>query len=146
LNTEKQIKWDKRFLGLAKHVAQWSLDPSAKVGAVIVDEDKRLVSVGYNGFARGVKDDDRLLDRETKLKCVVHAEMNAILFANTTLKGKTLYTWPMFPCSNCCGPIIQSGIKRVVSIKADKPKWADSIILSINMFTEAGIEFNIYEV
>ena len=71
--------WDQRFLDLAEHIAQWSKDPRTKVGAVIVDEKKRVVSVGYNGFPRGVDDNpDRYEDRTAKLLFVAHAERNAL--------------------------------------------------------------------
>src|SRR3990172_2103187 len=79
--------WDSRFLRLAEFVAQWSKDPNTKVGAVIVDGTHRIVSLGFNGFPRGVDDDERLRNRELKLKLMVHAEMNAILFAGRALDG-----------------------------------------------------------
>ena len=79
-------KWDLRLLGLAKHVAEWSKDPSTKVGAVIADQKHRVLSLGFNGFARGVKDlAQRLDDRETKYDMIIHAERNAILFANASV-------------------------------------------------------------
>ena len=110
--------WDKRFLELAKLVGSWSKDPSTQVGAVIVDKDKRIVSIGFNGFPKGVEDSEkRLVDREQKYDIIIHAEANALMFAGKSVEGCTLYTWPFQPCSRCAGLIIQSGIKRVVSIK-----------------------------
>ena len=107
-------KWDKRFLELAKHIAQWSKDPSTKVGAVIVDDQRRIISTGYNGFARGVLDiDERLSNRDQKLDMIVHGEINAIVFAREPLCGTTLYTWPFMPCSRCAAIVIQAGIKTV---------------------------------
>ena len=73
-------KWDLRFLEMARNAASWSKDPSTKVGAIIVDDDKRVISVGYNGFPKGVRDDERLDDRQEKYKIIVHAERNALLF------------------------------------------------------------------
>ena len=78
---QRDAKWDKRWIGVAEHIARFSKDPSTQVGAVIVDGMNRLVSIGYNGFPRGVADDDeRYNNRKTKLKLIVHAEANAISF------------------------------------------------------------------
>ena len=70
-------KWDKRFLEMAKVVSTWSKDPSTKVGTVAV-RNRTVIAQGYNGFPRGIKDDDRYNDREIKYKFIVHSEMNAI--------------------------------------------------------------------
>jgi len=79
--------WHLRFLDLAKHISNWSKDPSTKVGAVIFDSDKRIISVGYNGFPKNISDDpEKYLNREIKYQMVVHAEINAILFAQRNLK------------------------------------------------------------
>jgi dCMP deaminase len=136
-------KWDTRFLELATLVSTWSKDPSTKVGAVIVDDNKRVVSVGFNGFPRGVKDDfTRYEDRELKLKMVVHAEINAILFAKQPLDGCTLYTVPFQPCSRCAAQVIQSGIKRVVTFESDNPRWLDEFRTAQIMFDESGVALN----
>ena len=90
-------KWDERFMKLAEHVASWSKDPSTKVGAVIVDEQHRIVSLGSNGFPKGIADDTRLDDRAKKYEIVVHAEINAILFANKPVGNCTLYVYPLPP-------------------------------------------------
>lgn len=133
-------KWDLRFLELAKLVGSWSKDPSTKVGAVIVDSDNRIVSTGYNGFPRGIEDcEKKLVDREQKYAIIVHAEMNALAFANKSVKGCTLYTWPFQPCSRCAGPIIQSGIKRVVSFVNSDKRWEKNFTLASQLFHEAGI-------
>lgn len=111
-----QIDWDRRFIEMAKLVASWSKDPSTQTGAVIVDPRRRVVSVGYNGFARGVEDTpERYADRETKYKLIVHCERNALLFAGRDLKGCTLYTWPFMSCATCAAVVIQSGITRCVA-------------------------------
>lgn len=133
--------WDRWFLGMAEYVSTASKDPSTKIGAVIVDSDRRIVSTGYNGFAKGVEDkEELLLDREKKYKLIVHGEMNAIVFAQRSLKGCTLYTTPLLPCSSCASVVIQSGITRVVSWYVDNPRWNESIRLSKEMFEEAGVE------
>ena len=134
-------KWDKRFLELAKLVGSWSKDPSTQVGAVIVDDKRRIISVGYNGFPRGVEDSEkRLVDREQKYAIIVHAEMNALAFARGSVEGCTLYTWPFQPCSRCAGFIIQSGIKRVVTIEHSSERWNTNFNLSKELFSESGVK------
>jgi dCMP deaminase len=141
---ELMDKWDIRFLKLAKFISGWSRDPSTKVGAVIVDKNKRsVVSVGYNGFARGVVDsEERLNNRDLKYKLVCHGEMNAILFAKRDLSKCTLYTYPFGPCSNCASYVIQTGISRVVFPKTDNPRWIESINLSKQILSEAEVIFD----
>ena len=137
--------WDLRFLSLAKHISTWSKDPSTKVGSVLIDENKRVVSMGYNGFPAQIRDDaEHYLNRDLKLKKVVHAEANAIVFAQRDLSESTLYVWPFMPCSNCAGLVIQSGIKRVVSVENDNPKWQDSFKLTREMFAEASVTLYMY--
>ncbi len=138
-------KWDLRFLDLAEMIGSWSKDPSSKVGAVIVDQDRRIVSTGYNGFPQRISDsEDRLLNRDIKYKLVVHGEMNALLFAERSVKGCTLYTTPFLPCSSCASIFIQAGIKRVVSKFTDNPRWLESIELAQSLFKEAGVECSVY--
>lgn len=143
------VKWDLRFLGLAKFVSSWSKDPSTKVGACIADEDNRIVSVGYNGFARGVQDTpDRLDNRETKYKLVIHAERNALLFARRDLRGCTLYTSPFFTCSVCASMVIQAGVSRVVSgfgTFEQEARWYAETELARGIYIEAGVNFTLYD-
>lgn len=138
-------KWDKRFLGLAKHIAQWSKDPSTKCGAVIAHE-KRVIGVGFNGFPQKVEDtDERYRNREIKYKIVLHSEENALQFAPKHLKGCTLYNWPMPPCSHCAGLIIQSGIISCVitprPTEEQQQRWGQYFELTSQLFKEAGIDF-----
>src|ERR1700733_15498817 len=88
-------RWHRHFLSIAEACALMSKDPSTKVGAVIVGPDREIRSTGFNGLPRGIDDtDERLSDRDTKLKLVVHAEMNAVLNAarfGVSLKGCALY-------------------------------------------------------
>ena len=136
--------WHSRFLDLAKHVSNWSKDPSTKVGAVIFDEDKRIISLGYNGFPKNVADDpEKYLNREMKYQMVVHAEINAILFAQRSLKGCSIATWPFISCSNCTSAIIQAGIKRIVAPVLPeelKIRWEKSCQISIDMYKQANVE------
>jgi dCMP deaminase len=137
-------KWDKRFLELAKFIAQWSKDPSTKTGAVIVDSKRRIVSVGYNGFARGVQDlPERLENRETKYKMVVHCEVNALLSATRSVEGCTLYTWPFMSCAPCSSLVIQAGIKRCVAPISTNERWIKDFELAQQMFSEAGVNLQL---
>lgn len=132
-------KWDVRFLDLAKHISQWSKDPSTKVGAVIVRPDRTVCSIGYNGFARGVNDDEeRYMNRDVKYELVIHAEANAILKAKEDLDGYTIYVTPFRPCNNCAGLVIQSGITTVVC--PVHPRKADYFSHTHTQFQEAGVE------
>lgn len=138
--------WGKRYMSLASEVSTWSKDPNTKVGAVVVGNKGQILSQGYNGFPRGIKDTPkRLNDRETKLKLVVHAEMNAIFnasYSGTSLDGSTLYVHGLPICSDCAKGIIQVGIKKVVVSKnciEKRPHWNESWKLSMQIFKEAGV-------
>ena len=124
------MNWDEYFLKIAAVAASKSKDPSTQVGAVIVRPDRTIVSVGYNGFPRGVADTpERLNDRPTKYSLVVHAEMNAILSARESLNGYTLYTVPFMPCDRCFVHVIQAGIKRVVfpaATASQNERWGEA--------------------
>jgi len=134
-------KWDRRFLELAKHIASWSKDPSTQTGAVIVDGQRRIISLGYNGLAQGVDDlPERLNNRDIKYKMFVHCERNAIIFAGQPLHGCTLYTWPFMSCAACAAMIIQSGIKRAVAPYSENPRWKEEFELAGIQFKEAGVE------
>ena len=138
-------KWDRRFLELADHVSTWSKDPRTKVGAVIVDEKKRVVSVGYNGFPRGVDDSpDRYEDRATKHLFVAHAERNALDNAPLMVDECTLYV-PLVPCNQCAISIIQKGIKRVVSYVPDRDGDGFNWDITSTMFIEACVELYLIE-
>lgn len=138
-------KYDRRFLNLAQQVSNWSKDPSTRVGAIIVDDDKRVVSMGYNGFARGVIDNKaRLNNRDIKYKLTIHAELNAILFSDKSLVGCTIYTYPFMPCTACASVIIQSGISRIVSIETDIERWKSNLDLSRTIIAETGVSLAEY--
>lgn len=138
-------KWDNRFLDMAKLVSTWSKDPSTQVGAVIVDNDNRVISLGYNGFPKKILDNGRLENRDQKYNIVVHAEANALLFANKSVSGCTLYTYPFQPCSRCASLIIQSGIKRVVTIRNNDERWIENFKLAKALLRESGIKLDQYQ-
>lgn len=139
---EGVISWDDYFMGVAHLSALRSKDPSTQVGAVIVDENKKIVGIGYNGFPSGVSDDEFPWDREgdfteSKYAYVVHAELNAILNAPRQVRGCTLYV-SLFPCNECAKAIIQSGIEEIV-YEDDKYAHTDSVKVSKKMLLEAGV-------
>ena len=138
-------KWDRRYMEMAELVASWSKDPSTRVGAVIVSPDNHVVSVGFNGFPRGIEDNDRLNQRGTKYMNIVHAEMNALIHADRSVDGCILYTYPFQPCSQCAACIIQSGIKKIVTKRLSKvqPKWYNDFSNARQMFDEANVELEI---
>jgi dCMP deaminase len=132
--------WDARFLDMAALVATWSKDPSTKVGAIIT-RGKFVVSLGFNGHPAGIDDSDsRLHDREQKYRTIIHAEMNAILSAHQPLEDCTLYVVPFMPCSNCGAVIVQSGIKRVVTLENNNERWQESFDITRTIFAEAGVD------
>jgi dCMP deaminase len=148
-------RWDRHFLQLCLDHARMSKDPSTRVGAVIVGPDREIRSAGFNGFPRGIADTpERLADRDTKLKLVVHAEMNAVLAAarvGIPLKGCTMFLaatspkdgglWGGVPCTRCTVEIIQAGIIEIVSYpkKAVPSKWHADLIFARAIVDEAGI-------
>ena len=142
-------KWDLRFCELAKYISEWSKDPNAKVGAVVVSKRGGDIAIGYNGFPMGVEDSaERLDDQEIKLELVVHAEQNALIAAGSRTQGATVYVWGKPICARCAGAIIQAGVKRVVALTPDagnpESKWVRSGKFAAKMFEEAGIETAFY--
>ena len=145
------ISWDEYFMGTALLAAKRSKDPNTQVGACIVNEKKRIMSIGYNGFPMGCDDDDFPWEREgdnsfdTKYPYVCHAELNAILNnRGANLEGCTIYVG-LFPCCECAKAIIQSGIKKVIYL-SDKYKDSDSTRASKRMLTAAGVELEQIEI
>lgn len=137
------LTWDEYFMGLAHLSALRSKDPNTQVGAAIVDENHRVVSVGYNGFPTGVSDDEFPWSREgdvltSKYAFVVHAELNAILNSQRSVRGCTIYV-SLFPCNECAKAIIQSGIKKIV-YESDKYNGVNTNIASKRMLKAAGVE------
>lgn len=147
---EKKIdRWDARYIKIAQEVAQWSKDPSTKVGSVISSRLRtKIISTGYNGFPRGFNDDPAGYEnRDFKYPRVVHAEANAILNAACSLRNCVLYcTHPC--CANCTGLLINAGITTVVWIKPDDiflDRWADSMAITMDMLDQCGVRTRIVE-
>lgn len=139
------ITWNEYFMGVATLSSKRSKDPNTQVGACVVNEDKRIIGIGYNGFPMGCNDSEFPWGKQnenylnTKYPYVVHAEPNAILNCTSSLKGATLYV-TLFPCNECAKLIIQSGIKHVI-YASDKYHDQDAFTASRRMFDAAGITY-----
>jgi len=145
----KQNCWDMRFMRMAHEVASWSKDPSTKVGCVLV-KDRKIISMGYNGFPRLIEDDlNRLIDREVKYEMTVHAEQNAVITAalhGISTAGSTAYV-TFSPCSRCAAVLINAGISTVVVSAADDipGRWLENFRLAAELLNEAGIGHEIID-
>jgi len=150
--TQKAIKWDHRFMALCNHLSEWTEDRDFKVGAVIVGPGLEIRSTGYNGFARGVRDDEEVrYDRASgeKFHWFEHAERNAIYNAarmGVQLAGCTLYV-NRFPCADCGRAIIQSGILRLYCPPVPEFDGAldHSFSVSLTMLNEAGVDVCLHD-
>lgn len=148
MKRENYLSWDEYFMGIACLSAMRSKDPSTQVGACIVNNDKRILSMGYNGMPRCCNDDEYPWGKndnplESKYLYVCHAELNAILNCDGgNVRGCIVYT-TLFPCNECAKAIIQSGISEVVYME-DKYADSDSVIASKRMFDTAGVKYRPY--
>lgn len=127
------MNWNQYFLGIAKSVALKSKDPNTKVGSVISTADNRIVSTGYNGFLPGFPDTEKNWDKSRKYDLVIHAELNAILYARQDLKNCKLYC-TLQPCRECMKAIIASGIKHIYF---DEQRWDD---VSLELAVKSGVK------
>lgn len=143
------LSWDQYFMGIALLSAERSKDPSTSVGACIVSDDNKILSLGYNGMPMGCSDDEYPWAREgdplnTKYLYVCHAELNALLnYSGTDMKGSKIYT-TLFPCNECTKAIIQAGLKEVIYL-CDKYANTDSVRASKRMMASAGVQYRQYE-
>ena len=145
---ENYISWDEYFMAIAKLSAMRSKDPSTQVGACIVSNDNRILSIGYNGAPNGFEDDKFPWAREgenlnTKYPYVCHAELNAILNyrgSKKDLENSKIYV-DLFPCNECAKIIIQSGIKQVIYL-SDKYADSENNIASRRLFDECEIKYS----
>lgn len=143
------ISWDEYFMGVAKLSALRSKDPNTQVGACIVSEDNKILSMGYNGLPIGCSDDEFPWNREgdpldNKYMYTAHSELNAILnYRGGSLDNAKMYV-TLFPCNECAKAIIQAGIKTLVY---DIDKYADtaSVIASKRMLNAAGVRYYKYD-
>ena len=138
------ISWDEYFMGIAKLSAKRSKDPNTQVGCCIINQDKRIVAVGYNGLPKNCIDEEypwanRVGElQDTKYAYVVHAELNAILNATTPLKGCSLYV-TLYPCNECVKSIIQSGIAEII-FEDNKYEGKDFDLASKKMIQAANLK------
>ena len=137
------LTWDEYFMGVAMMSAMRSKDPNTSVGACIVSQDNRILSVGYNGMPRGCADDEYPWEREgdelnTKYYFVCHAELNALLnYSGTDMKNARCYS-TLFPCNECTKALIQAGISEIVYL-SDKYDQTKPNIAAKRMFRSAGV-------
>ena len=137
------LSWDEYFMGVAFLSGMRSKDPSTQVGACIIDKEKKIIGMGYNGFPLGSSDDEMPWGKtgdflDTKYPYVVHAELNAILNSIKSLKESTIYV-THFPCNECAKAIVQSGIKKVIYF-SDKHKNLESTVASRTILKNADVE------
>jgi dCMP deaminase len=143
------ITRDEYFMGIALLSAKRSKDPSTQVGACIVDDDHKVVSIGYNGMPRHIDDSKLSWDKgdglDSKYLYVCHAEFNAILNTRngSALNGCTLYV-TLFPCNECAKAIVQVGIKKVVYL-SDKYSGSIENLASKRILSLAGVEVERYD-
>ena len=147
------MNWTDYFYNIAQQVKEKSKDERTKVGAVIVGKDKEIVSTGYNSFPRGIVDNiPERQERPEKYYWFEHAERNAIYNAariGVSTKGCTMYLTCGIPCADCARGIINAGISRIFVTRAQGPtsqKWQDSADRSLEMFEEAGVSVQWYDV
>jgi dCMP deaminase len=140
------ISWEEYFMAVAQLSARRSKDPSTQVGACIVNKNKRIIGIGYNGFPTGCSDDELPWSREgdlldTKYPYVCHAEMNAITNASNKpeLDGAAIYV-SLFPCNECAKLIVQVGIKEVVYLE-DKYHDEAVFVAAHKIFDMAGVVY-----
>ena len=147
---EDYISWDEYFMGVAQLSAQRSKDPSTQVGACIVSQDNKILSMGYNGLPWGCSDDDFPWEKtdntpeHSKYFYSTHSELNAILnYRGGSLEGTKLYV-TLFPCNECAKAVIQCGIRTII-YDSDKYDGTDSVIASKRMLDAAGVSYHQYQ-
>lgn len=141
----QHISWDEYFMAIAILVSLRSKDPSSKVGAVLV-RDNKILGTGYNGFPTGCDESQFSWDRDvegkgwtnTKYPYVIHAEANALLNTVSDPKGGEIFV-TLHPCNECAKMLIQGGIKRVTYL-SDKHRDADPFVSARKLFDVTGIE------
>lgn len=141
------MSWDDRYMSLVRLISGWSKDRSTKVGAAVVDSRNNLRALGYNGFPRGVDDDEDVRhERPVKYLYTAHAEENCVsqaAYMGVSLDGCRIYvSW--LPCAKCSRAIIQAGISEIVTDNAEVPeRWREEFIVALKMLDEAGISIRL---
>jgi dCMP deaminase len=138
-------EWHNRFLTLARSISSWSKDPRTKVGAVAVDQARRIVETGYNGLPRGVRDIAERMLPPRKYRWTAHAEENLVAHAaRDRLKGTTVYVTHLC-CAGCARMLINAGVARVVVSDGKTSMDPAEFEVSTTMFAEAGVEVERYD-
>lgn len=109
---EQRPNWNEYLMAFAHLASTRSHDLHTKHGAVVVDQDHRILGIGYNGFPRGGDESMYPRERPAKYPYMVHAELNAILNCTLRPAGGTIYITGL-PCPHCMLTIIQAGIRNV---------------------------------
>lgn len=146
---KESLKWHHRYLEMAELVSRWSKHPEFQVGAVAVGDFGQLLSTGYNGWPRSIGDEEagRVLPAPSMPSLTIHAEKNVIYNAGlngVSLRGSTVYVFPMFPCVECAKALVQVSVGQIcykgsaTTQGADK-RWRESWRWAEQLFTEAGI-------
>lgn len=149
MKRQDYISWDEYFMGVSKLSGMRSKDPNTQVGACIVSQENKMLSMGYNGFPKGCSDDEFPWAKEgetldTKYPYVTHSELNAILnYRGGSLEGAKIYV-SLFPCNECAKAIIQSGIKTII-YESDKYAMTPSVQASKRMLDGAGVTYYQYK-
>ncbi|KAF7710059.1 hypothetical protein HF521_008931 [Silurus meridionalis] len=141
------------FMTVALLFAKKSPDPNTKVGACIVNQEGKIVGIGYNKMPNGCENADfpwkrgKYDDPTTKHQYVCHAELNAIVNKTSVdVKGCTIYV-TLFPCNQCARILIQSGVRNLVYLsnkRKDRPdtnvsnKLLDTAGVTCRQFTAQG--------
>lgn len=145
-NNKSAIDWDQYFMVIAMTASFKSKDPTRKVGAVFIDQENKILSMGYNGFVAGLdekklpwgKDPSQPLEHQ-KYGYVVHAEANAIMHAAppTSLTGAKLYV-TLFPCNECAKMLASLKITEVIYL-SDRHRDKNFNIVSKRILEMASI-------
>lgn len=144
------LSWDEYFMGISILSGMRSKDPNTQVGACIVSQDNKILSMGYNGFPKGCSDDVFPWDREnedpceTKYPFVTHAELNAILnYRGGSLEGSKIYV-SLFPCNECAKALVQAGITEIV-YDCDKYNGTPMNIAAKKILDYGGVKYYQYK-
>lgn len=130
------------YMGIAEAVAAKSKDPNTKVGAVLVDPDNKIVATGYNGMVAKIDEKGMW---ECKHPFVIHAEMNALLYAGREARGCQMFITHA-PCSQCLKHLFQAGVKVIyydkLTTKSKRPEGEKAVLKMLMASTNCLIANN----
>jgi dCMP deaminase len=140
-----RLNKDYFMLEMSERFSEFSKDPTTKVGAIICDNNYRVLATGYNGFSAGYPDDYSSITREEKHLISIHAEVNAILNAaknGVNLSNSCIYA-SEHPCANCTAAIVNAGITRIVlreKTNLSLSTWGKSLEMSQKIINSCQME------